>query len=58
MLDSVCLPINLDAFILNKPVCESGLSRIAPITQPDYVTLRLDNSVIQASFSLLEELSG
>ncbi|KAI9857978.1 MAG: hypothetical protein M1813_007948 [Trichoglossum hirsutum] len=47
MLDNVCLPVNLDAFVLNKDVCESGLYRIAPITQPDYVSLRLDNAVIQ-----------
>jgi hypothetical protein len=50
MLENVCIPINLDAFVLNEPACESGLSRIAPITQPDYATLRLDNSIIQASF--------
>ncbi|KAH0551598.1 hypothetical protein GP486_007185, partial [Trichoglossum hirsutum] len=49
MLDNVCLPINLDAFVLNKDVCDSGLYRIAPITQPDHVSLRLDNAVIQAS---------
>ena len=47
MLDSLCLPINLDAYVLTEAVCEGGKTRIAPITQPDYVSLRLDNSVIQ-----------
>ncbi|KAH8882535.1 hypothetical protein GQ53DRAFT_753584 [Thozetella sp. PMI_491] len=45
--EDVCLATNLDAFVLNEAVCESGLSRIAPITQPNYVSLRLNNSVIQ-----------
>lgn len=44
---NICLPINLDAFVLNEAACEGGKTRIAPITQPDYVSLRLDNSVIQ-----------
>ena len=52
MLDNICLPINLDAFVLNEPVVDSGLSRIAPITQPDYVSLRLDNSVIQVNSTM------
>jgi hypothetical protein len=47
MDSNICIPINLDAFILNEPVCEGGKTRIAPITQPDYVSLRLENSVIQ-----------
>jgi len=47
MLETVCVPVNLDAFVLNVPVCDSGACRIAPITQPDYVSLRLENSVIQ-----------
>ncbi len=46
-LESVCLPINLDAFVLNEAVCDKGLVKIAPITQPNYVSLRLDNSQIQ-----------
>ncbi len=46
-LENVCLPINLDAFVLNEAVCDKGLTRIAPITQPNYVSLRLDNSQIQ-----------
>ncbi|CZR68331.1 uncharacterized protein PAC_18230 [Phialocephala subalpina] len=48
-LENICIPINLDAFILNQPVCETTgpAVLIAPITQPDYVALRLDNSVIQ-----------
>lgn len=35
-----CVPMNVDAFILNERVCDSKLVRIAPITQPDYVGLR------------------
>jgi hypothetical protein len=48
-LDNVCVPINLDAFVLHEAVCEGNKARIAPITQPDYVSLRLENSVIQVS---------
>lgn len=59
ILQHVCLPVNLDVFILNEPVCEGrdkatnatnqepGATYIAPITQPNYVSLRLDNSQIQ-----------
>ncbi|KAK0117084.1 hypothetical protein ONS96_012922 [Cadophora gregata f. sp. sojae] len=49
MLDNVCIPINLDAFVLNKPSCDTQGSTVlvAPITQPDYVGLRLDSSVIK-----------
>ncbi|KAH8901387.1 hypothetical protein GQ53DRAFT_851002 [Thozetella sp. PMI_491] len=46
-LEDVCLPINLDAFVLNEAVCDSGGSRIAPITMPNYVSLRLQNNLIQ-----------
>jgi hypothetical protein len=46
-LEHVCLPVSLDAFILNKAVCEEGGSYITPIVQPNYVSLRLDNSQIQ-----------
>jgi hypothetical protein len=45
--EHVCLPINLDAFVLNQAVCDSGEARIAPIVQPNYVSLRLQNSQIQ-----------
>jgi hypothetical protein len=44
----VCVPINVDAFILNPAVCQSGQSRIAPITQPDYLGLRPVNTEIRA----------
>ena len=47
-LPHVCLPVNLDAFVLNEKVCDaSGLALIAPITQPNYVNLRLSNDQIQ-----------
>jgi hypothetical protein len=39
--------MNVDAFILNPKVCDTGLTRIAPITQPDYRGLRANNSEIQ-----------
>ncbi|KAJ9607111.1 hypothetical protein H2200_008183 [Cladophialophora chaetospira] len=47
MADPICIPIDLDAFVLNEAVCEGGKTRIAPITKPDYVSLRLENSAIQ-----------
>lgn len=58
MLDNVCIPINLDAFVLNKASCDTKGSTVlvAPITQPDYVGLRLDSSVIQVNF--LKSLTG
>ncbi|KAL8769553.1 MAG: hypothetical protein Q9209_004484 [Squamulea sp. 1 TL-2023] len=40
--------MNVDAFVLNRAVCETGLTRIAPITQPDYAGLRLEKSQIRA----------
>jgi hypothetical protein len=43
----VCLPIGLDAFVLNPAVCEGGPSYVTPIVQPNYASLRLDNSQIQ-----------
>lgn len=45
---AVCIPMNLDAFILNDKVCDSGLVRVAPITQPDYHGLRPDSAEIRA----------
>ena len=44
---AVCVPMNVDAFVLNGKVCDTGLTRIAPITQPDYRGLRLDSSEIR-----------
>src|SRR5690349_21515919 len=41
-----CAPINVDAFILNPAVCDKGLTKIAPITQPDYRGLRLNSAEI------------
>jgi len=46
-LEHVLLPIALDAFVLNEPVCDTGESFITPIVQPNYVSLRLDDSQIQ-----------
>lgn len=44
-LPHVCLPINLDAFVLNEKVCTAnGNSFVAPITQPNYLGLRLESS--------------
>lgn len=48
-MDNVCLPVQLDAFILNQAVVDGGDTFIAPITQPNYVSLRLSNTVIQVS---------
>lgn len=44
---NACIPIKVDAFILNQSVVDNKIARIAPITQPNYTFLRLDNSVIQ-----------
>ncbi|PHH92174.1 hypothetical protein CDD83_8560 [Cordyceps sp. RAO-2017] len=47
------VPIQLQAFVLNPAVCNSGTdddkgSRIIPISQPNYTFLRLDNFLIQS----------
>jgi hypothetical protein len=46
---AACVPMKLDAFVLNPAVAsdEDSIVKIAPITQPNYTFLRLDNSVIQ-----------
>ena len=53
MTDSPLLvPVQIEAFRLNEAVCGTGevddhSARIAPIVQPNYTFLRLDNFVIQ-----------
>ena len=47
MAETVCLPMKVDAFVLNQSVCNGKDSKIAPITQPNYTFLRLDNATIQ-----------
>ncbi|KAF2994238.1 hypothetical protein E8E13_000317 [Curvularia kusanoi] len=47
-MENVVIPIDLSAFVLT-PECanDSGPSRIAPIVQPNYVGLRLDEALMQ-----------
>ncbi|KAH6949752.1 hypothetical protein BKA56DRAFT_606799 [Ilyonectria sp. MPI-CAGE-AT-0026] len=45
--ENPCVPIKVDAFVLNPAVADDPDIRIAPITQPNYTFLRLSNSVIQ-----------
>ncbi|KAK6516194.1 hypothetical protein TWF506_006105 [Arthrobotrys conoides] len=49
---NVLIPVKLDAFVFNEPVCNSGTNKakIAPITQPNYSFLRLskDYSYLQS----------
>ena len=45
-MENIVIPIDLTAFVLS-PRCCDGKSRIAPITQPNYMGLRLDESLIQ-----------
>lgn len=47
--NTISLPMKLDAFIFNGPVCDppSGGAKIAPITQPNYASLRLHDALIQ-----------
>ncbi|KAK6352438.1 hypothetical protein TWF730_009264 [Orbilia blumenaviensis] len=47
--DQLLLPLKLDAFLFNEQVC-NGLedeAKIAPITQPDYTSLRLNEYMAQ-----------
>ncbi|KAK3944842.1 hypothetical protein QBC46DRAFT_350202 [Diplogelasinospora grovesii] len=51
--DVVLVPVQLQAFVLNPAVCNTGKdddngARIVPITQPNYTFLRLDNFVLQS----------
>lgn len=51
--DVLLVPIQLQAFVLNPAVCNTGKdddngARIVPITQPNYTFLRLDNYLIQS----------
>ena len=46
-MDNLAIPIDLTAFALSPKCCDEGLSRIAPLTQPNYIGLRLDESLIQ-----------
>lgn len=51
--DTICLPMKLDAFVFNGPVCSGGAekdearAKIAPITQPNYTMLRIYDALIQ-----------
>ncbi|KAA8903424.1 hypothetical protein FN846DRAFT_55200 [Sphaerosporella brunnea] len=46
---NLSLPIKLDAFVFNAPVCNGAEdeAKIAPITQPNYTFLRLTNFIVQ-----------
>jgi hypothetical protein len=45
-MENIAIPIDISAFALS-PSCCDGPSKIGPITQPDYIGLRLDDSLIQ-----------
>ena len=45
-MENIAIPLDVTAFALSPKSCD-GLSRIAPITQPDYIGLRLDESLVQ-----------
>jgi len=50
MADSnLSIPIKLDAFVLNPSVCDGNgdQGKIAPITQPNYALMRIENIEIQ-----------
>jgi hypothetical protein len=53
MSGPVLVPIQLECFVLNPSVCNAGgkddnTARIAPITQPNYTFLRLNNFLLQS----------
>ncbi|KAF3055929.1 hypothetical protein GL218_07121 [Daldinia childiae] len=53
--EALLVPMQLDAFVLNKAVCGTGnegdtSAHICPITQPNYTFLRLENFLIQSDF--------
>ncbi|KAG7285855.1 hypothetical protein NEMBOFW57_008149 [Staphylotrichum longicolle] len=38
----VAIPLRLEAFVLNEAVVDSGLARIAPLSQPNFTGIQLD----------------
>lgn len=46
---NLAIPIKLEAFVFNEKVCDGspGDAKIAPITQPNYTFLQLQDSLIQ-----------
>jgi hypothetical protein len=47
-MENIAIPIDLTAFVLTPECAESdGPARIAPITQPNYIGLRLDEALMQ-----------
>lgn len=44
---NVAVPVRLDAFVLTPTVCDSDLSKISPLTQPNYTRLRYEDSLIE-----------
>lgn len=45
-LNNLCIPIHLDAFAVSPGSC-TGQTNLAPYTQPNYTSLRLDSHLIQ-----------
>ncbi|MCJ1240459.1 hypothetical protein MMC14_008462 [Varicellaria rhodocarpa] len=47
---NLAIPMKLDAFIFNRPVCDAGdmEARIAPITQPNYTFLQMKDYMAQS----------
>lgn len=48
LVSNVSLPMQVHAFILNEAVADDPQALIAPLTQPNYTFLRLDQQTIQA----------
>jgi len=47
-MENVAVPVDLTAFVLTPNLCDTDrLSRIGPITQPNYVGLRLDEALMR-----------
>ena len=47
---NLCVPMKLDAFVFNESACngeKDDQAKIAPITQPNYTFLRMENSMVQ-----------
>ena len=53
IMETVCIPADITAYALSPACCDQppagqpALSRLAPITQPNYIGLQLKNSLIQ-----------
>ena len=48
---NVSVPVRVDAFALSEKVCNSDYSKIAPLSQPNYLFLRYTDNLVEGKRS-------